>query len=168
MIGLRYKTSDLNSINPGIFLTYNFGIELAPKYRNVSYANNGGVNLATSLNPLSFLYSIINQYSNPVVISFCNNIVLMFLENLTYHASFAQVFRNFFFSVTSFLYTTVYSFSSSVGSLLNQSINSLYSLSSIFNYSAKTIILDKIDYLLLSASNFALSLFENNLNLYHV
>lgn len=40
IVGLKFKTNDLNSANPNLFVFFNYGIELTPKYR--SYALNSG------------------------------------------------------------------------------------------------------------------------------
>jgi len=61
MIGLRFKTNDLNSINPNTLLTYQYGLSNTPFTTNVSYksstaglASEGGYSFIT---PSSFKYN---------------------------------------------------------------------------------------------------------------
>src|SRR5450830_819272 len=44
VMGLRYKTDSINSINSNIFVFYNYGIEFSPKVRTTSFRNEISIN----------------------------------------------------------------------------------------------------------------------------
>jgi hypothetical protein len=66
MIGLKYKTNDLNFINPNTSLFYNYGLVLNDKNNNNSYFfnKNNLFNTNKYLNSSTFFYKTIDRNEN--------------------------------------------------------------------------------------------------------
>jgi len=96
MVGLRFKTNDLNTLNPNTFLLYNYGIELGPKFRLGTYSTNLNNGMGVFFNPNSLFFNLINYSSTSLVIRFFNTVALYFLYNLSMFCGFFSVFAEFY------------------------------------------------------------------------
>jgi hypothetical protein len=89
MLGLRYKTHNLNTLNPNIFLFYNYGLDLSFKNRSFYSSNDKfaiDANLIFSNSSLTF--TTLNKLS-------------YFASSTMFTDAFALLF-DFFFSATGF------------------------------------------------------------------
>ena len=121
MIGLRFKTNNLNSLNTNSFLFYNYGIDTSFKIRNFKFNNESSY---LSLYPLYFNFSIFKIF-NFFLFFFFNffnffNFFLLFkiyILNImsqlwNFHtSSFSSYFYNFFLNIKNlFLYFNLFNF----------------------------------------------------------
>jgi hypothetical protein len=62
MLGLRYKTNNLNALNPNMFLFHNYGLDLSFKNRSVFFSSSCADFSENSvlLSNKSFLFSCVN------------------------------------------------------------------------------------------------------------
>jgi len=96
MIGLRFKTNDLNTINPNTFLLYNYGIELGPKFRLGAYSNSLNTGTSISFNTSSLFFILIDYYPTSIIIRFFNTAALYLLYNLSIFCNFFLTFIDFY------------------------------------------------------------------------
>jgi len=66
VMGLRFKTNGINSMNSNMFVFYNYGIEFSSKIRSTSYFFNDEQKTANTsyFYNNSFFYSLINYFTN--------------------------------------------------------------------------------------------------------
>lgn len=91
VMGLRYKTNSINSINSNISLFYNYGIEFSPKTRNIKIFEHATLKNNGSLNENSIFLSTINYLKSSNFFNVINSIYLSIFGN------FANLSNNFFF-----------------------------------------------------------------------
>jgi hypothetical protein len=111
MLGLRYKTHNLNTLNPNIFLFYNYGLDLSFKNRSF-YSSNDKFNIDTNL-----------IFSNSSLTFITLNKLSYFTSLTVFTDTFALLF-NFFFSAAGF--SLYYNDSLVLLSNLIYSINSFF------------------------------------------
>ena len=83
-VGARFKTSDINSINSNIFLSYNYGLEFTPKVRSNIFSFNRTLidqNNITSFNLNSFLFKNIDYLHNFNFFFYINNLFFSLFFN---------------------------------------------------------------------------------------
>jgi hypothetical protein len=61
MVGLRFKTNDLNTVTTGAHLLYNYGIEIGPKFRASKYDIITDDRFTPSLDVTSLAYKLIKR-----------------------------------------------------------------------------------------------------------
>ena len=96
MIGLRFKTNDMNTVNPNIFLFYNYGLEMSPKFRSLSYNTIEHGSSSSNINPNSIFFTVIDYFSASNIFYLPNQIYLTILSNVTYSANFFVLFKNIY------------------------------------------------------------------------
>jgi len=88
MIGLRFKTNDLNVINPNSLLTYQYGLNTTPFVNELSYfsANKGVIKEGTYsfITPTSVKYKILTQVNSSGSTLTSNELNTFTLTNLPF------------------------------------------------------------------------------------
>lgn len=167
MIGLRFKTNDMNTVNPNIFLFYNYGLETSPKFRSVSYNTIEGNRVSFNINPNSFFFTLVNYFSTSNVFYIINQFYLTVLSNLTYSTNFFALFKN--------TYTYTIANVLSVWNLLNNNTSDLGSnflrifynfFESLHDFSLLPVITNKLDSFVKNLINVTISSIENYLYTY--
>jgi hypothetical protein len=121
MVGLRFKTNNLNSIAPNMFLFHNYGLELTSKNRNTTYVSTIFAEKTPSfLNIFNFkLTALIDKN---IFFNFFNSLYLCLFPNFTIYAFTSYVtvpvlFINFYSVLLSAL-QEVLAFTLDSGSIL--------------------------------------------------
>jgi hypothetical protein len=101
VMGLRFKTNNINSLNPNMFIVYNYGLDISHKNRLVSFniLNTQDYFLFISN---SFFFNNINYFASNFYLNFFSNFYLYFSSNFF-------LFNNTFFFLNK-LVTTFYLF----------------------------------------------------------
>jgi heme/copper-type cytochrome/quinol oxidase subunit 1 len=96
MMGVRFKTNNLNSTNPNMFLFYNYGLELASKNRLSSYTIESENFSQFSLNSLNF--RILQSFTTLSIFNTFNNLYMYLIQSLNFINSISFIalpFTNF-------------------------------------------------------------------------
>jgi hypothetical protein len=72
MVNLKFKTNDEQITHPNLFIFYNYGLEFAPKTRNLIFLNITN-NIKTYFNSTSFFVSILHLVKNFTIFEYLNN-----------------------------------------------------------------------------------------------
>jgi hypothetical protein len=83
MVGLRFKTNNLNSIAPNMFLFHNYGLELASKNRNTTYLSSI---FSTKTSSFSNNFKLKLLSSNNFFSDFFSSLYLYLFPNVTIYA----------------------------------------------------------------------------------
>ena len=96
-MGLRFKTNNLNLSNSNIYLFYNYGIEISPKFRNSIFSTslNGALDYSF-LSKNSLFWNLILFFSQNSFILFFNNIFILIINPIFNLSSNLFVFSNAF------------------------------------------------------------------------
>lgn len=101
MVGLRFKTNDLSTINSHFYLSTNFGLTLSLKVRNTFITETLLINNLSTINTTSILYSRINFFNNKhssqfIIIRFLTNLYNCWLAKHTFFVGKATILQNNF------------------------------------------------------------------------
>jgi heme/copper-type cytochrome/quinol oxidase subunit 1 len=82
VIGLRYKTNDINPVNSNIFVFYNYGIEFSSKIRNGDFSPLESLDHlnSASLNTSSRFFKILENSPSSSFFYFLNNVYVSLFE----------------------------------------------------------------------------------------
>jgi len=95
MIGVRFKTLDLTTVDSNMLLSHIFGVELNKKIREASYANTG----KTSLDLDSTFFENVIFLSNKGLLNSINYWFILFFKNLFLRGNFFFIYRNFYVEI---------------------------------------------------------------------
>lgn len=99
VMGLRYKTDNINSINSNISVFYNYGIEFSPKIRTSSFVNEMDLIFNINyLNPNSIFYVFVSKLNNSPFFFLLNKIYILFFNNFMNFTINFSFFKNTFLS----------------------------------------------------------------------
>jgi hypothetical protein len=121
MMGVRFKTNSLNSINPNMFVFNNYGIEFATKSRLSSYTKEFVLN-TSEFSPKSVNFFLINYLNNNAVFNLFNNAYISTFSdlNVSLHGSF--LFKNFI--INSFIfYFSFFNYTGTLSSFIFEKIS---------------------------------------------
>jgi hypothetical protein len=106
VMGLRFKTNNINAINPNMFLIYNYGLDISHKNRLSSY-NVLDKSDYFSFSSTSSLFKNINFFSTNIILTLLSNFYLTLSSNFYFFnystALFNIFFINFYLCVFNFI-----------------------------------------------------------------
>jgi hypothetical protein len=104
MVGVRFKTADLTSLNSNIFISYNYGIEVGSKFRNIEYSSNLNKQIISSLPTNSLFLKTIRTPLMPTYMEIINGLLLSTFKSSLFTARFYLSFKNTYLRLNGVLY----------------------------------------------------------------